>query len=388
MYSWRAERWFREITTDRLRRTRPVVLHRPASHCDQWRCVHEVPVPNAGIVVGMTPVVRSRAVEPFLRGAAWPAGDDVAYPRADPADFGRLPIDTWRAAQLPVTVRLEMRGDAESVEIGYVTMTDELGYRGLAAGTTFAAYRGDEHVDEQPARMGNGTVRLRLGSQKTDEVITVYLPEGMKPIVTSLNPLSGSIEPAPVRPRWLCYGDSIAEGWNASGPAGAWPAVAARRFGLDVVNLGYDGSARGEIVTAEHMAALSADVISLTHGTNCWSRTPHSYTQMVANTEAFLDVVREGHRNIPVVVASPVIRPDAESAPNKLGATLADLREAMEQVVQARIERGDGRLFFVHGWSVLSANHLTDGIHPGNDGHRILAEVFGKAVASALGSTR
>jgi lysophospholipase L1-like esterase len=178
----------------------------------------------------------------------------------------------------------------------------------------------------------------------------------------------------------------IAEGWIASGPAGAWPAIAGRRFGLDVVNLGYAGAARGEIVSAEHIAGVPADVISISHGTNCWTRIPHSVDQMRANTAAFLDVVRQGHPDTPIVVASPVLRPDAESTPNRLGATLVDLRRAIEDVVRARIDAGDTQVTLVSGDGVLTAAHLPDGIHPGDEGHAILADVFGSAVASALKS--
>ena len=185
---------------------------------------------------------RPDAVEPFVRGCAWPAGAGVTYPRADPADFARLPIDTWGTAQLPVTVRLELVGDAEAVEIDYRTETDDLGYRGEGAGRTFSAWRCGRSVDEQPAVLGAGTVRLTLGDAPPHERTTVYLPEGMRPTVLAIRGAGGgAIEPAPSRPRWVAYGDSIAEGWVASGPAGAWPAVAARDFDLDVVNLGYAG---------------------------------------------------------------------------------------------------------------------------------------------------
>src|SRR5438067_11742760 len=134
----------------------------------------------------------------------------------------------------------------------------------------------------------------------------------MQPEILDVEAEGGSIEPAPPQPRWVVYGDSVVEGWIASGPAMAWPAIAGREHGLDVVNMGYAGSARGEIVSAEHIAELEADVISISHGTNCWTRTPHSVDQMTANTRAFLDVVRRGHPETPIVVASPIVRPDAE----------------------------------------------------------------------------
>jgi lysophospholipase L1-like esterase len=328
-------------------------------------------------------VSRPEAVEPFLRGCAWPEGAGVAYPRANPDDFTRLPIDTWGTAQLPVGVRLELVGDARAVDLVYRTETADLGYRGEGAGRTFAVWRGETAVDEQPAALGTGTVRLALGDGPADEPAVVYLPEGMKPRVESVVAVDGAIEPAAAQPRWLCYGDSIAEGWVASGPAGAWPAVAGREHGLDVVNLGYAGSARGEIVSAEQIATVAGDVISLSHGTNCWTRIPFSVGMMREGLAAFLAVVREGHPETPIVVASPVLRPDAEVTPNRLGATLADLRGVIEEVVRER-SATDTRLRLVPGGDLLTADLLPDGIHPGDDGHRILAQAFGSAVARAV----
>ena len=153
-----------------------------------------------------------------------------------------------------------MIGDATGVEVEYTTQTDELGYRGDSAGRTFSVWRGGSQVDEQPARLGGGSVRLELG-HGVDRAI-VYLPEGMKPSVASVCALGGEIEPAPLQPRWIAYGDSITEGLvGRLSPARSWVAVTAREHGLDAVNLGYAGSARGEIVIAEQIAALDADVI-------------------------------------------------------------------------------------------------------------------------------
>ena len=326
---------------------------------------------------------RSPDVEPFLAGCAWRAVVGVPYPRFDPRDASRIPADTWQCAQIPAGVRLELVGDASALTLDYVTATDDLGYRGPGAGTTFALWRAGEQVDEQPAVLGPGTVTLSLGSVRAEEPAVVYLPEGMRPEVLALRAVRGSIEPAPRGPRWVAYGDSLLEGWVASAPARAWGAVAARRHGLDLVNLGYAGSARGEIPCAEAVAALAADVISISHGTNCWTRTPHSAGMMFETTRAFLDIVRQGHPDTPMVVASPVLRPDAETTPNRLGATLVDLRVAMEGAVQSRIDRGDEAIVLIPGAEVITSEHLADGIHPGDEGQARLAEVFGSAVAAA-----
>ena len=100
--------------------------------------------------------------------------------------------------------------------------------------------------------------------------------------------------------------------------------------------------------------------------------------------DAFLRIVREGHPDVPIVVCSPVLRPDAETTKNKLGASLEDLREAIEDAVQGRVARGDAELTLVPGGGVLRSGHLAaDQIHPSDDGHQILARVFGERIAAA-----
>jgi len=101
---------------------------------------------------------------------------------------------------------------------------------------------------------------------------------------------------------------------------------------------------------------------------------------MAAGMDAFLTVLRQGHPATPIVVVSPVIRPDAEATPNRLGATLADLRDAIEQVATTR-----GDVDLVRGLPILGASDLPDGIHPGDEGHRALAAAVARAVAAALG---
>jgi lysophospholipase L1-like esterase len=328
-------------------------------------------------------MTRPADVEPFLRGCAWPAGGGMTYPRCDPGPAGlRLPADTRAAAALPVGVRLEFAGECEAVEIAYRTETRELGYRGDGAGTRFALFRGSKRIADAEAAQGEGVVRLAAGAGPEPGI--VYLPEGMRPLVLALRAQGGAIAPAPPGPRWLCYGDSIAEGWCASEPAGAWPHRVARERGLDVVNLGYAGAARGELASAEEIAQLPAELISISHGTNCWTRTPQSAAHFAAALRDFLEVVRAGHPRTPIVAQSPILRADAEAKPNRLGASLADLRAAFEAVVRERIAAGDARLRLVPGLPLLPRERLPDGIHPDDAGHAELAQTLGPVLAAAL----
>ncbi|OHV34533.1 hypothetical protein BBK14_15520 [Parafrankia soli] len=314
----------------------------------------------------------------FLRGSPFAGTPEIPYPRAVTADAPRLPGGTWQAASIPVGVRLELQGDAEAVVVAYRTECDARDPRGpgpgvgVGVGQTFEMWVGDSLLATAPAVHGEGTVELPLnaGTRTT----TVYLPERMRPTVLSLTPVGGSLEPGPPRPRWLAYGDSIVEGWVASSAGSSWPARLGRRLGLDVCNLGYAGAARGEIPSAEHLASVPAALISISYGTNCWSTIPHTAELLRAGLDVFLTVVRQGHPDTPVVVTTPIRRPDAETTPNRVGATLDDLRVAMASLVQARIDGGDPSLTLVHGETLLDESLLADGVHPGDDGHAVMAD--------------
>ncbi len=330
---------------------------------------------------------RPKQPEPFVRGAPYPATGDVPYPRADPSDLARLPADLWHAATVPVGVRLELVGDAQAVDVAYRTKNGNLGYRGDGAGVTFSVWRAGRQVAEADAELGDGLIRLRLGSTAPERPATIYLPEGMLPLVRSLTAVHGEIAPAPARPRWLAYGDSVTQGWVASGPAQAWAAIAARKAALDLVNMGYAQSGRGEIATAEQMAALDAEVVTISYGSSCWDRLPHSVAMVEAGLDAFLDVVRQGHPETAVVVISPILRPEAEDEPNRLGATLGDIRTAIESVTRWRIGEGDANLALLPGREIVGERHLVDGIYPGDEGHKRIAAAVGKYLFASMRGT-
>jgi lysophospholipase L1-like esterase len=309
---------------------------------------------------------------------------DTPYPRCNPTDTARLPADVWNSATVPVGVRLEVVGDAQAIDVAYRTTSGDLGYRGDGAGITFSVWRGGRKVCEEEAVLGDGLIRLSLGTGSADKPAIIYLPEGMHPIVLSLTAVKGEIGPAPELPRWIAYGDWTTQGWTASGPSQGWTAIAARKTGLDLLNLGYAGAARGEIVSAEHISALPATVITIAYGASCWTRVPCSVGMVSEGLQAFLDIVRQGHPTTPIVVISPIMRPDAEDAPNRLGATMADIRHVMETITRERILGGDTTLSLVAGESIITGAHLADGIHPGDEGHKRIASAVAKALTSAM----
>ncbi|MEV2200566.1 GDSL-type esterase/lipase family protein [Streptomyces fradiae] len=322
---------------------------------------------------------------PYLRGVAW--WDGPRPVRVDPTVVGVLPWELVERAALPVGVRLELTAAPG-------TRAVELRYRARVPGREdggpsvpphlFALWRDGRPAGEAygaPAAGGEAAAVLDLPRpERPDEVFTVYLPEAAAPLVLAVRGVGGGIAPAPRRARWAVYGDSITEGWWATRPAHAWPAAAGRALGLDPVNLGYAGTGRGELPVARQLAALPAALITLAFGTNCWEPVPTTPARLYALTRAFAGTVRTGHPRTPLLVVSPLLRPAAEAAPNGAGATLAELRAALEEAVRDLRAAGDDRLFLLPGHPLLDPGHLWDGLHPNDAGHARLAAAVVDAV--------
>ncbi|MFB7416595.1 hypothetical protein ACFC18_43895 [Streptomyces sp. NPDC056121] len=74
------------------------------------------------------------------------------------------------------------------------------------------------------------------------------------------------------------------------------------------------------------------------------------------------------------------LRPDVEATLNALGVTLAQLRDAVERATRDTLRDGDDRFALLPGAGLLTAAHLVNGVHPGDEGHALLA----RAVAENL----
>lgn len=320
---------------------------------------------------------------PFLRGTAW-LDDRGRAVRADPAHLARLPWETAQRAALPIGVRLEftVSPGTRAVRIRYRTAEPEGSGELRELAHCFALWEGDTCVHEVLGHPGEET-EVTIPLPDGPGPFTVHPPESRAPEILGLRAVGGTLSPAPPRPRWLVHGDSITEGWWSTRPAHAWPAVAGRALGVDTVNLGYAGSARGELSTAQQLAALPAGLLTLAFGTNCWSGVPHSAPLLYETTRAFITLVRRGHPDTPLLLLSPLLRPEAESTANALGATLAELRTAMEEAVRDLIAAGDGRLSLLPGRDLLGPGHLADGLHPDDAGHARVAAAVTAAVRDA-----
>jgi lysophospholipase L1-like esterase len=312
----------------------------------------------------------------FLRGYGT-AGPGQPVSRV-PAEFAaQLPEDTVAAAQVTAGIRLECIGTATGVTLGFAAGEPAARHAPTMA-NAFSVWLGDRLETIVPVGAA-GEVTIALPARGAEDVVTIYLPDPTPITVTSVRADGGTLEPAAPQPRWVVYGDSIAQGWSASDPGLTWPARAGRALGLDPINLGFAGAARGEAGSAAHVAATPADIITLAWGTNCWSMVPFDEEQMRSTMRAFLETVRAQQPDVPIVVVSPITRPEVEQTENVRGATLAQLRAAAEEAVRDFAAESTG-VHLLPGLGLVPGPLLVDGVHPGDEGHQLLADAIVLAV--------
>jgi len=254
-------------------------------------------------------------------------------------------------------------------------------------------------LDVRPA--GPATVRLDLGTAGRERRVEVWLPVAAATKLLDVRVQAGtSLRQAPPSgPRWIHHGSSISQCSEADRPTGTWPAIAARRAGRCLLNLGLGGQCHLDQFIARSIRDLPAAAISLELGINVVNADSMRERAFVSALHGFLDTIREGHPDTPILVVTPIICPAAEdepgptlfgtdgrvrtvARPDELNAgalTLTRIRELLHVAVKQRREDGDNRLHIVDGLELFGprdADDLPDGLHPDADGYARMAERF------------
>ncbi|WP_043682215.1 GDSL-type esterase/lipase family protein [Streptomyces xylophagus] len=241
-----------------------------------------------------------------------------------------------------------------------------------------------------------------------DKDIEIWLPHTE---ITELIALrtDAPVEKAPDSGRkvWLHHGSSISHGSNATHPSGTWPALAAALGEVELVNLGFSGSALLDPFTARAMRDTPADLISVKVGINVVNTDAMRLRAFTPAVHGFLDTLREGHPTTPLLVVSPLLCPVQEDTPGPLAPdfdggtlrfratgdpaeraagrlTLTVIRDALAGVVAQRAA-DDPNLYYLDGLDLYGeSDHaefpLPDDLHPDPAGHRRIGENFGRLV--------
>ncbi|MBC7725292.1 MAG: lipase [Burkholderiaceae bacterium] len=281
----------------------------------------------------------------------------------------------------------------------------------VAGGNTLTIDMTTGSADVQPGPAG--TVRFD-GLPSIDKTIEIWLPHNETTEIIALH-TDAPVEPAPDTGRrvWLHHGSSISHGSNAASPSATWPALAASAGGVELVNLGLGGSALLDSSTARAMRDTPADVISVKIGINLVNTDVMRLRAFTPAVHGFLDTIRDGHPDAPLLVVSPIWCPIHEDTP---GPAALDLRDGTVQFVATGdpAERSAGRLTLriirdelarivvqraaddpnlhyldgldLYGEADFAGLPLPDGLHPDAATHRLIGERFGTLAFGAAGA--
>ncbi|MFF4600730.1 hypothetical protein [Amycolatopsis sp. NPDC001319] len=90
--------------------------------------------------------------------------------------------------------------------------------------------------------------------------------------------------------------------------------------------LGFAGQCHLDPVVARFIRDTPAELISVCLGSNVYRHCTFSARSFVPAVTGFLQTVRDGHPDTPLVVMTPIVCPTGEREPNAVGLTLADIR--------------------------------------------------------------
>ncbi|WP_169946520.1 GDSL-type esterase/lipase family protein [Microbispora sp. H11081] len=323
----------------------------------------------------------------------------------------------------PSGVRLAFRTRATVVELD--TLRTKRAYRGLPAPPD-GVYDllADGRLTAQATVTGGNVRTIDLATQSADlregppgtarfadlpardKDVEIWLPHTEITELISLR-TDAPVEPAPDSGRrvWLHHGSSISHGSNAAHPTAIWPAHAAARGGVELVNLGFGGSALLDPFTARVMRDTPADLISVKIGINIVNSDAMRVRTFVPAVHGFLDTIREGHPATPLLVVSSILCPVQEDTPGPLAPdfdggtvrfkatgdpaeraagrlTLNVIRDLLARIVAQRAAE-DPNLHYLDGRDLYGeADYaelpLPDEVHPGPEGHRRIALNFAR----------
>ena len=257
-------------------------------------------------------------------------------------------------------------------------------------------------VESRPGPVG--TIRFPDLAAEAKHV-ELWLPHNeMTELVALRTDAPTEAVPQQGRKVWVHHGSSISHGSDAESPTTTWPALAASLGGVELINLGFGGSALLDSFTARAIRDTPADLISVKIGINLVNTDLMRLRAFAPAVHGFLDTIRDGHPTAPLLVVSPTLCPIHEDTPGPAAPDLSQLshgklsfvatgdpedrtrltlniiRDQLARITASRAD-DDPHLHYLDGRELYGeADYaelpLPDELHPDAAAHRRIGERF------------
>lgn len=164
------------------------------------------------------------------------------------------------------------------------------------------------------------------------------------------------------------YGSSITQGGCASRPGNAYTNIISRKYDVDIVNLGFSGSGKGERAIAEYIAGLDMGVFVYDYDHNA-----PSAEYLKKTHQPMFNIIREKHPDLPIILmtmpATPLTWGDQ-----------AERKQVVRETFEAAKNSGDQNVYFVSGDEIFKMfgedDCTVDSVHPNDMGFMCMAKAL------------
>lgn len=288
------------------------------------------------------------------------------YYRMLESDSSKYPSGVAGNSQKSAGGRIRFRTNSKSMtinvtlistmDIPHMTVT---GARGIDiyTGTGSAKKYLKTIVPKNGASRYSETINLSGNATDYTLVLPLYAGIGTLQIALDKDAKIGAPTPYKYEAPVVFYGSSITHGCSASRPGTSFTDVVTRMLDANLVNLGFNGSAKGEQVVAEYIAKLEMSAFVLDYDYNATS------VDELKNTHYnFYKTVRDAHPDLPIIIMTKCNVEISNSDVN------AQRRAVIKSTYDKAVSEGDKNVYFIDGQYVYPAIArelcTVDGAHP------------------------
>ena len=230
-----------------------------------------------------------------------------------------------------------------------------------------------------PFHQGEGNLEaiVQLG-EACEREITIHFPlySGVRSFYVGIdeNATLSPAKPYKIETPVVYYGSSITNGGCCTRPGMTYEAQISRMLDCNHHNLGFGGSAKGEVEIAEYVASLDMSAFVYDYDYNARN------AEYLLETHArMFNIVRAKHPTLPIII---ITRPDVIPSADR-DSRFAAIKKTYDDAIAA----GDKNVYFIDGSSFfdgLSNDFTVDGVHPTDLGFFYMAKGVAKVLEKIL----
>lgn len=229
-------------------------------------------------------------------------------------------------------------------------------------------------IDGKPfATIGEEKAEKRKGSYQTvlpkgNKRITLFFPNLFRARIRSVELSDGAyFKKIEVKNRFVFYGDSITQGYDAKSAANCYANRIAYARDAEIFNFGIGGAVfdRNMMDETNH---YNADAVFVAYGTNDWGYREHLCV-LSQHCEEFFTALSTTFRNTPVFVILPIWRVNYQEV--KPMGTFEEMKECIAQIAKTY---DNFHIIDLDGDIPHDLSFFSDGLHPNDEGFAYYAK--------------